>query len=252
MVAKRIFCAITVNRELADWCKSQLHMAPGQINYIPNFVEEWERGTSSVKLPGSPGTRIVNLANIRREKDQLSLIRAMRLVVHDEPMAHLLIVGAINDEEYFALLRDEVRQLELVDHVSFLGMRSDVGSILDSCDIGVLSSVTEGLPLALLEYGAAGIPVVATRVGQCPEVLSEGAGLLVSPGNTRHLANALLQLLRTKELRSSLGDLFQQRVRAVYSTEPIVKRICEVYSCAVSTAKRGDTKQRPVESETAQ
>jgi glycosyltransferase involved in cell wall biosynthesis len=253
IAAKRITGAIAVNRELADWCQRRLRMTPGQVSYIPNFVYEIKRPANDVDLPGFPGRRIVNLANIRREKDQLSLIRAMVLVVQDEPTAHLLLVGAANDEQYFAALQDEVRLSRLNNNVTFLGMRSDVGSILGSCDIGVLSSVSEGLPMALLEYGAAGLPVVATRVGQCAEVLSEGAtGLIVSPGNIKQLADSLLLLLRSKELRSNVGNLYRQRVSAVYGTEAIVERICAVYGRAVSTAQEGKSTQRPVGCETAQ
>ena len=73
-----------------------------------------------------------------------------------------------------ARVQERIQQHGLESHVFLLGSRSDVPSILSGCDIGVLSSASEGMPLALLEYGVAGLPTVATRVGQVPEILDEG------------------------------------------------------------------------------
>ena len=98
----------------------------------------------------------------------------------------------------------------------------------------MLSSVSEGLPLALLEYGAARLAAVATAVGQCPEVLDGGsAGLLVPPRSPDLLAQALIALLKSPDKRRELGDRFYERVQALYSTEAVIGRICDVYQAVL-------------------
>ena len=150
-------------------------------------------------LPGRVGARIVCVANFRAQKDHLTLLQALALVVQQVSEAHLLLVGASSDQDYFDLVRKEISRLGLNQNVSLLGERQDVSAILLGADIGVLSSVSEGLPLALLEYGMARLATVATAVGQCPEVLDEGrAGILVPPGAPNQLGEALLSLLESR------------------------------------------------------
>jgi glycosyltransferase involved in cell wall biosynthesis len=102
--------------------------------------------------------------------------------------------------------------------------------VLKACDIGVLSSASEGMPLALLEYGMNGLPAVATRVGQCAEVLDHGrAGLVVPPGASADLAEAIISLLNSPDRRASLGERLRQRTAQAYSADACVNQICGVY-----------------------
>jgi glycosyltransferase involved in cell wall biosynthesis len=81
-----------------------------------------------------------------------------------------------------------------------------------------------------LEYGRAGLAVVATQVGECAEILEEGeAGLLVTPSNPDSLARAFLRLLKSPALRTQLGERLNQRVKQNYSAETIVNQVCQVY-----------------------
>ena len=108
------------------------------------------------------------------------------------------------------------------------------------CRFLVLSSADEGFPLALLEYGTAGLPTVATAVGQCAEVLDEGrAGILVPPGAPGQLAEALLALLQSPAQRTVLGKQLHQRVQAVYSPSHIVEQICQIYDTLLRSAQSG-------------
>ena len=101
-------------------------------------------------LPGRCGRRIVCVGNVRPEKDHVSLVRALALVVDEVPDAHLLIVGSDrNHSRYVKAVRDEISRHGLEKHVTLIGARDDVPRILHACDIGVLSSISEGLPLAL-------------------------------------------------------------------------------------------------------
>src|ERR1019366_2381799 len=170
----------------------RLHVPTERVWYIPNFVVPAPDSQPPI-LPGARGARIVCVANLRPQKDHCTLLRAMALVVRRHPVAHLLLAGATKDPVCLDLVKTEISRLALDANVSLLGERHDVAAILQVCDIGVLSSASEGLPLALIEYGMAGLPAVATEVGQCPEVLDQGrAGMLVAPGAPKLLAEALL------------------------------------------------------------
>jgi glycosyltransferase involved in cell wall biosynthesis len=121
-------------------------------------------------------------------------------------------------------------RLGLARHVTMLGSRTDIQSILAGSDIGVLSSTSEGLPVSLLEYGVAGLPAVASDAGQCREVLDGGdAGILFSPGDVAALADALIGLLQAPDRRSALGRGFRERVARHYSPEAVIQQICSVY-----------------------
>jgi len=99
-----------------------------------------------------------------------------------------------------------------------------------------LSSTSEGLPLALLEYGMAGLPAVATQVGQCPEVLDNGrVGVLIPPAEPDRLAKVLLSLLRSPERRAGLKELFRRRVQEVYSPGPVIQQVCRVYDAVMNS-----------------
>jgi glycosyltransferase involved in cell wall biosynthesis len=158
----------------------------------------------------------------------------MRIVFARTPRAHLLLVGGAGNQAYRQRIEKEISQGNLAGRVSWLGSRSDVAAILKACDIGVLSSVSEGLPLALIEYGLAGLAAVATRVGQCEEVLAEGrAGLLVPPASPAELAMAILSLLESPERRRALAARLVERVRERYGEEQALEQVCKIYDAVL-------------------
>ena len=245
---------ITVNQQLARWCARRLNVRPDKIWCIPNIASVPPSELPVPDLPGTPGSRITCVANLREEKDHLTLVRAMALVVQKHPTAHLLLVGAYSDpvcsagSSYFEAVKQEVARNSLCGNITFLGQRRDIPAILHGSDIGVLSSKTEGLPVSLLEYGAARLPVVATRVGDCEEVLDGGrAGLLVPPQSPGVLAEALLSLLGSSKLRTEFGERFLHRVQELYSAKSIIKQVCCVYQQALQPEKtelaRGESAQ---------
>lgn len=206
-------------------------MPPQSIWYLPNPVSLDESATTLTSaLPGKKGTRIVCLANFRPEKDHFTLLRAMSRVVRDVPGAHLLLAGRTNDQSYREQVESQCFALGLENNVSILGERHDASAILQSCDLGVLSSISEGLPMSLLEYGAAGLPAIATAVGQCSEVLDNGrTGVLVPPSNVEALAKAMTLFLQSPERRRQFADRFRKRVTKVFSSQTVVRQISDIY-----------------------
>jgi glycosyltransferase involved in cell wall biosynthesis len=165
-------------------------------------------------------------------------------VVAEVSEAHLLVVGRDGDSALAQQVRAEVRSLQLNNHVSFLGLRTDVPAVLAACDVGVLGSASEGFPVVLLEYGAAGLAAVATEVGQCGEILDGGrAGLLVPPRQPEALAQALITLLRSPEQRAHYGQALRARVLERYSQQSVIASICQVYETVLHHAVGRPTSQ---------
>jgi glycosyltransferase involved in cell wall biosynthesis len=227
---RRAQAVIAVSQGLARWSREKLQVPDGRVYFIPNFVCDLHPNGKAPDLPGKPGARIVCVANFRPQKDFVTLIRALRIVRREFPAAHLLLVGDQSDKTYVELIRKAVADENLNQNVSFLGQRNDVAAILRGCDIGVLSSASEGLPLSLIEYGLAGLPSVATRVGECAEVLDNGrAGILVSPGAADQLAQAIIGLLRSPDQRSLFSESILEHVKTNYDAASSMNQICRLY-----------------------
>jgi glycosyltransferase involved in cell wall biosynthesis len=156
---------------------------------------------------------VLNVANLRAAKDHATLLRAAVLFLERVPRCHLLIAG-------LGPLEDQLRKLHgslgLDDRVQLLGRRDDVPRLLAASDVFVLSSTVEGLPVALMEALALGVPVVATEVGGIPELVRDGVeGRLVPPARPAPLAVAITGLLTDPALRSKLGEAAAARGRAL-------------------------------------
>ena len=103
------------------------------------------------------------------------------------------------------------------DLIEFRGSVEDTASLLASADCGVLSSNSEGLPVALLEYGMAGLPVVVTDVGQCEEVTGHGKyGHVISPGGYESMADKLREILVNRYQAFIMGSAFRKHVIEKY------------------------------------
>ena len=118
----------------------------------------------------------------------------------------------------------------LKNRVLKLGVRRDVLNLLKRCHIGVVSSKWEGLPVSLLEYGFAGLPVVSTSVGEIPQVLSYGAyGTLVPPEDSMALADGLRLLMSSHFLREESGRSFCRHIEENYSKESVIRQLLVIY-----------------------
>ena len=117
--------------------------------------------------------------------------------------------------------------------VHLLGHRSDVPALLAAADIFALPSHREGLPLALLEAMASGLPVIATDVGGCCEVIENGRnGILISPGSPEQMARAIKRLALDEGLRRALGDAARQTIEQRFSIDRMVRQVEELYLCS--------------------
>jgi glycosyltransferase involved in cell wall biosynthesis len=184
--------------------------------------------------PGTPAPHPVpvvgSVGNFTAKKDHATLLLAFAKVHATHPDARLVLVGIGPLED---ALRRQVDELDLSDAVTFLGRRDDVEAILPGFDVFVLSSRYEGLPIALLEAMAAGVPPVATRVGGIPEVLThEEDGLLVPPGDPDALAQALSRVLGDGVLHARLAHRARHRAHD-FDLTTAVHRLERIYAEAL-------------------
>jgi len=189
---------------------------------VPRDRERLFPGTSGGKL-------IVLVGNMHTDvKGHPLLIQAAAEVVREFPKTRFVFAG---DGALRSELEDQVARLGLQENVLFLGRRNDVPEILACCDIGVLPSKAEGLPNAVLEYLAAGLPTVASNVGGNAEIIQDGQnGLLFPSDNAQALGQALLRLLREPEFASALGRAGQDHVRKNLSFDRMIDQVDKMYS----------------------
>lgn len=151
----------------------------------------------------------LTVANLRRNKDYPNLLRAAQSAVAAEPRLRFASVGQGPLESDIAALHAE---LGLGDAFRLLGFRRDVPELMVAADLFVLGSAHEGLPVAVMEAFAAGLPVVATVVGGVPQQVRDGVeGLLVPPGDPAALAAALVRVARDADLRGRMADAAHAR-----------------------------------------
>ena len=145
------------------------------------------------------------VARLNEIKDHQTLIHAFNLVCNSYPETQLWLVG---DGEKRAELEKLVANLNLQNQVTFWGGRSDIPEILGKMDIYAFSTTNEeGYGNAVIEAAAAGLPIVASDVSGCREVLGQGkAGMLVPPGDATALAKALADLLASETKRTDWGN----------------------------------------------
>ena len=195
-----------------------------RIVVIPNGLDT-SRTTSRPRTP--PLRRIVMVANLRPEKGHGVLIDAAVRLLAVSPDATFALVGGGHER---ARLEERVRNLGLAEAFTFHGHVEDVPAHLDRADIFVLPSTSEAFPNSVLEAMAAALPVVASRVGGIPEMIRDGAtGRLVPPGDSRALAECLLDLMRAPAEAIRLGVAARADVAARFSFDRMVAGFERVY-----------------------
>jgi len=168
------------------------------------------------------------VANLIHYKNHMMLLRALPLVKEKIPHAHALLIG--RDSGIQKELEAYAREREVLPSITFTGPRQDIPELLSLMDISVLTSREEGFPNALLESMAAGIPVVATRVGGIPEVVVEGeTAFLVEPDDHEALALRITELLSDPAMARSMGAKGRERVTTVFTMEAMVTSTEEIY-----------------------
>ena len=179
--------------------------------------------------PRSPGTfRVGMIARMNaRSKNHRILLEVAARLRHRLPSLEIVFVG---DGPLRAELEHQAEQLGIRDRVQFLGERRDIPAILASLDVTVLPSASESLSNAILESMAAGVPVIANKVGGNVELLSHGKGILIPPGDAEALGAALQELAADRSMRESLGRVARRFAQENFTIEQMRRKHEELYA----------------------
>jgi len=222
---------ISVNEDLVIWAQKKLKSK--KVVYLPNFVNySKEIIPLHEKLKGEDGKRIVCLANLRNPKGHHFLIESFFTVQKEIPRATLHLIGNDFNDTYSNTLKELIKENHLENNVIIYGQQSNPETILEQCDIGVLASSSEGLPMALLEYGRAKLTVVVTDVGYCSKVVQD-YGTFVTYGDVPAMSKAIQEYLINIELRVRHSNLFTKHIKNNYSEAHVRDQIINLYNSSL-------------------
>lgn len=222
---------IGVSEDATKLCQSQDRGGAGQMECIWNGIDvERFRFTGPINEPVA-----ISVARLSPEKDYETLLRAVRFVANEQPAFRLQLVG---DGVERPRLEKLARDLNLQQHVEFLGERKDIPQLLSQSGFFVSSSKTEGISLTLLEAMAVGLPIVTTAVGGSPEIVREGVtGLLVPAQDPAALSQAMLKMLNQASDWREMGQAARTRVESCFE----IRRMIREYETLYRTVQRERT-----------
>lgn len=227
---------IAVSEHTAEHMISQEGARPNKIHTVLNGIDFDRVRLSSPEAPArlrrefapSDGPLLLMVGRLHPEKGYQFLFEALTKLKGrlDRPV-RLLVAGQGPLEDFY---RRMVQSLGCADAVEFLGFRKDVADLMAASDLVVLPSVAEAFGLVLTEALYLGTPVVATRVGGIPEIVTDGIdGVLVPPADSQALADALADLLRDPERRARMAGSGRQKVQARFKFEDMVRAYEAIY-----------------------
>jgi len=232
--AVRFFTHIVVGSDFLRGDIIKLKIPPENVTTIHNAIDIEKIDVSSDSKSfrkkfgiGSQDLVVGMLGRLSKEKGHKFLLEAAKCVIENISGVKFLIVGdgAIKNE-----LEDLASELGLSDYVVFTGFYGNLSEALSSIDLFVQSSLTESLPLVVLEAMVAGKPVIGTNVGGLPEVIEhKKTGLLVEAGNAQELADSIIFMLNNRELMDDMGKASMKLVRERFSIQDFVKKTQDLY-----------------------
>jgi glycosyltransferase involved in cell wall biosynthesis len=208
----KIDFVLTANESTRAYWENKKLVPKSRISYLANFP------SLSLAKNNKPSIfTFLHLANFRKEKGQINLVKASDILLRKGLDFRVRMVGKEVDSNWKNQVLELISELGLSEKVIVEDSVTDVSKLLSEVHAGIVSSDREGLPVALLEYGLADLPVISTKVGQCPEVLGMGAfGKLIPVQDPESLAMQMEFFLKNPEEALQLGSKFGAHVKSNY------------------------------------
>jgi glycosyltransferase involved in cell wall biosynthesis len=239
ILAERVLSRLTsavvaVSDHTATQLRTYQKISERRLVTIPNgidasaFIGSFDVVAKRKEL-GLPATGpVIGLAaRLAEQKGIIHLLEAMPLLLNRFPDLHLLIAG---EGELEDSLKESAAELGIEAHTHFLGPRRDIPELYAVMDLFMLPSYWEGLPMALLEAMAAGLPTVGCDVGGVATAVKEGVnGMLVEPGRPDDLAEATIEMLSDLNRLSDYGQAAAKLFQEKFSAEPMARAYEDLY-----------------------
>jgi glycosyltransferase involved in cell wall biosynthesis len=172
---------------------------------------------------------LINIGNVRRQKGQIYLVKALSKLIEQNKNVSLIIVGRYGDS--IEELTAEINRLNLQDRVFLVGFRNDIPQLLNISDIFVFPSLTEGLGIAVLEAMASGVPVVASNISAISEYIKDSKdGYLVKYDDVVDMTNKIQKLLENHELTKEITSNAFTKVEEMFNSKRIAEKYMGVYN----------------------
>jgi glycosyltransferase involved in cell wall biosynthesis len=214
-------------------------VSSARIHFIRNGIDlrPFTNATPSLSHLAAPESLLIGwVGRLTRDKGPDILLRAVAQVRPEFPDARYILVG---EGPYRPEVERLITELALGDVVHLLGQRTNMPAVYASCDLMVSSSRQEGLPMAILEGMAAGLPWIATSVGSVPMVVRDSQnGILIPPENAEVLAKSMIQLMRSTKERTHMGIAARSLTESEFSAERMAADYLRVYSSVKAKDKK--------------
>jgi glycosyltransferase involved in cell wall biosynthesis len=171
------------------------------------------------------------VATFWEKKDYATYYKAAQLLLSKRRDITFLAIGTDTDSAVSVAMVDK----RYIDNFRFLGKRTGIESLINSMDICILSTFTEGISNSILEYMALGKPVIATRGGGTVEIVQDNeTGFLIEPSNPEELAGKVEVLLNDPQMRMKMGSAGNERIVNAFSIDQMVNKYIELYTMLVA------------------
>lgn len=231
--ARHSDAVVSVSRDTADDLERLLELRKGAVHVIANGImsKAGERQPVRAELGLKPeDVLLLALGNVSERKNHIAILRALEQLQRRRPELqwHLAIAGT--DQGKLGELREFARVTALESRVHFLGHRGDTENLLAASDIFVMSSLHEGMPLAIMEAMFASKPVITSVAGGIGEMITEGVeGMLTAVNDDDAMARGLERLLSDASLRQRLGAAARERAQRQFGIAPMVDAYMKLY-----------------------
>jgi glycosyltransferase involved in cell wall biosynthesis len=239
MLGSRLGKVITVSKDIAQKVEHVFNVPDSKVQVIHSSVDILRYADSTNLPPPAELAQlrerpvVLTVARLDQQKGLTTLLEAAAQV----PEAVFVLVG---EGPQRAALERQCQELNLQNRVLFTGFRQDIRAWLAHCDLFVLPSLYEGLPIALLEAMAAGKPVIASAIPGNLEAVTHGeTGWSFRPGDANDLASAIRFLLADPALAQRLASAGQSHVNREFSCQRMNEQVMQVYERLLKQAREG-------------